>query len=149
MSERDESMSERIARIKGEGDAASPATTGENAGKTTGEVGTEATVNDGTAEGEVVKTTPNGRLAQSNDVIEGNHVGRSAADEGPREVDGSHSPHDKTSDGGSRQQAALTQTSLNRPQQEGPEAREVALDGRTDTPTAGTRDAFRTGRGEA
>jgi hypothetical protein len=138
---REESAVERVLREKREaegGEAGSDSgsntsprdkeATGSNEGKTTSDE-QEATINDGTEDGEVVKT---------NDVIEGRHVGRPPEEKGPREVDGSKSPHDEVSDGGSRQRAALDQTNPDRQEDEPADAREVARDGRTGVATATT-----------
>lgn len=140
--ERGESMKEKIERLRAEREGGESTVTeegakGTNEGKTTPD-SQEVTINDGTADGEKVKTVQGSRIPQANDVIEGRHVGRTPEEEGPRKVDGSESPHDPSSEGGSRQQAALTQTDPNREHQDQPEAQEVARDGRTGVATAGT-----------
>jgi hypothetical protein len=147
---REESAVERVLREKREaegGEAGSDSgsntsprdkeATGSNEGKTTSDE-QEATINDGTEDGEVVKTISGSRIPQANDVIEGRHVGRPPEEKGPREVDGSKSPHDEVSDGGSRQRAALDQTNPDRQEDEPADAREVARDGRTGVATATT-----------
>jgi hypothetical protein len=73
-----------------------------------------AQVTSGAKQGEKVRETPAGRLAESNDVILGDQSSRA---DGPKPgkpedeyvSDGSRSPHDSTSDGGSRQQAGHSQ----------------------------------------
>lgn len=62
-----------------------------------------AQVTDGTKDGEKVRETPAGRLAESNDVVLGDQSGRAEKrKDAELKSDGSKSPHDVTS-GGSRQ----------------------------------------------
>lgn len=69
-----------------------------------------ARVTDGTADGERVRSRVTGLVPESNDVMLGDQSSRmKPGEKGPLEVDGSKSPHDATSEGGSRQAAALEQ----------------------------------------
>lgn len=101
----------------GESGGAAPGSTGEgpaktiSAAKASADLGDQvARVSDGTKDGEVVRGRVTGLVPESNDVMLGDQSARrEAGAKGPEEVDGSKSPHDATSDGGSRQAAGLQQ----------------------------------------
>ncbi len=106
------------AQPVGESGGAAPGSDGSGAAKTksgdavASELGEPtAKVNDGTKEGERIRETPAGRLAESNDVILGDQGHRAPKPAAPEDLktDGSKSPHDITSEGGSRQAAAHAQ----------------------------------------
>lgn len=119
---RDESDPQRAAaRTTGEAGPSAPGSDGSGATKSisadaaASALGEEtAKVSSGSKQGEKVRETPAGRLAESNDVILGDQSTRA---EGPKpgapvteyKGDGSRSPHDSTSEGGSRQAAAHAQ----------------------------------------
>lgn len=69
-----------------------------------------ATVTDGTKDGERIRARSESLIPESNDVMLGDQSSRlKPSEKGPLEVDGSRSPHDATSEGGSRQADALQQ----------------------------------------
>lgn len=68
-------------------------------------------VSDGSLSGERVRVAPTGVVPESNDVMLGDQSSRKdGPKDGSLKADGSSSPHDSTSDGGSRQQAGHQQT---------------------------------------
>lgn len=117
-----ETLAEKITRIKSEGGTTAHLTSVEEKAPTKSIDSTKAAtdlgektaqVSSGAPKGEKVRETPAGRLAESNDVVLGDQSSRAngpkATTPATRHVaDGSTSPHDASS-GGSRQDAAHAQ----------------------------------------